>query len=218
MFDSNADGADGQGEIPAGRLARWVVEFREHMEQGTATQVACGSCTACCRSSQFVDIEPDESDALAHIPAQFLAPAPGRPEGHKVMAHDESGRCPMLGEAGCTIYEHRPRACRIYDCRVFAATAITPDQPLIGARAGQWRFEVGDDADRDAARALAAAAGYLGRHFPDSPATARAAAAVLVCDAFSDPGAADRLEPDDVAALILVRMSGPGGGRPARNS
>ena len=35
------------------------------------------TCTACCTSSQFVHIEPDETDTLAHIPAALRFPAPG---------------------------------------------------------------------------------------------------------------------------------------------
>lgn len=47
--------------------------------------VPCGSCTACCTASQFVHIEPDEADALAHIPRQLLFPAPRLPRGHVLM-------------------------------------------------------------------------------------------------------------------------------------
>src|SRR5690349_11565351 len=109
---------------------------------GTAeSDVPCGSCTACCRSSQFVHIAPDERETLAVIPKELLFPAPRLPRGHVLLGYDERGHCPMLVAGGCSIYENRPRACRAYDCRVFAATGVTPsDQPAVVERVRQWRF------------------------------------------------------------------------------
>ena len=46
------------------------------------SDVPCNGCTACCTSSQFVHIGPDETDTLAHIPAELLFPAPRLPRGH----------------------------------------------------------------------------------------------------------------------------------------
>ena len=92
-------------------------------------------------------VEPDERDALAHIPSELLFPAPGLPKGHRVMGYDERGHCPMLVDGDCSIYEHRPRTCRSYDCRVFTVTGVTPDQPEIAERAAEWLFEV-DDRER----------------------------------------------------------------------
>ena len=90
------------------------------------------------------------TDTLAHVPVSLGFPAPGLPKGHVVMGYDEHGRCPMLGDDGCTIYEHRPRTCRTYDCRVFAATGVGPDasQPAIAARVRRWRFSNGTADDR----------------------------------------------------------------------
>ena len=84
----------------------------------------CNGCTACCTSSQFVHIGPDETDTLAHIPAELLFPAPLRPRGHVLMGYDERGHCPMLIDNRCSIYEHRPQTCRTYDCRVFPAAGV----------------------------------------------------------------------------------------------
>jgi uncharacterized protein len=70
----------------------------------------------------------------------------------------------MLGATGCTIYEHRPRACRVYDCRVFAASGVTITDPAkadIAKRVGQWRFADATDADRLAAAALRSRADEL---------------------------------------------------------
>ena len=51
------------------------------------------------------------------------------------MGYDERGHCPMLVDGDCSIYEHRPRTCRTYDCRVFAGhRRRRPDQPAIAER------------------------------------------------------------------------------------
>lgn len=105
----------------------------------------CGECTACCTASQFVHIGPDERDALSVIPPEVLFPAPGFPAGHVLMGYDDQGCCPMFDGNGCSIYEHRPRTCRTYDCRVFAATAVVPEDPEIAARVTRWRFDYGTD-------------------------------------------------------------------------
>ena len=47
------------------------------------------------------------------------------------MGFDERGRCPMLTDAGCSIYAHRPRTCRTFDCRVFTAAGLSPESPAI---------------------------------------------------------------------------------------
>ena len=151
--------------LAAGEFSVWLAGMEAVLRGEAESTVPCGTCTACCTSSQFVHIDPDEIDALAHIPAALRFPAPGLPKGHVVLGYDERGRCPMLGDRGCTIYEHRPRACRTYDCRVFVATGIEPDagQPAVAAQVRRWRFDVAppiaplpdDDHDGNAlARAL----------------------------------------------------------------
>jgi uncharacterized protein len=126
------------------------------------SDVPCDGCTACCTSSQFVHIGPDETDTLAHIPAELLFPAPQRPPGHVVLGYDERGHCPMLVDDACSIYEHRPRACRVYDCRIYAATGVDLDddaKALVSERVARWRFDHHDASDRarhDALRATVA--------------------------------------------------------------
>ncbi len=143
--------------LDAGPLAPWALAARRAIRGHGESVVPCGDCTACCRSSQFVHIEPDETETLACIPAALLVPAPGRPPGHRVLGYDERGHCPMLVDGRCSIYDHRPRTCRTYDCRIFAATGIEPDQPEIGARVRRWRFSVTTAADRRTRDALAEA-------------------------------------------------------------
>ena len=154
--------------VDAGSFAAWRdAVVRALVETSDAeVDVPCGECTACCSSSMFVHIAPDEADALAHIPRDLLFAAPGRPKGHLVMGYDERGRCPMLGDRGCTIYEHRPRTCRTFDCRVFAAAEVPvdgDDKVLIAERVARWRFRLEGDDDRVArAEVLDAAARLRG--------------------------------------------------------
>lgn len=66
------------------------------------------------------------------------------------MGYDAQGRCPMLRDGGCSIYRDRPQTCRTYDCRIFAATGLMPEQPEIAARVEQWEFSYANEASRDA--------------------------------------------------------------------
>ena len=133
-----------------------MVEIEGALAGDRAADVPCGTCTACCTSAQFVHIGPDEAGTLAHIPSALLFPAPQMPQGHVLLGYDERGHCPMLVDGRCSIYEHRPRTCRTYDCRVFAAAGIEPDQPLIAERARRWRFGGDGQEQRVAIRAAAA--------------------------------------------------------------
>ena len=173
---------DGDGDLPAGAFSTWLADMQAALRAERDADVPCGGCTACCRSSQFVHIGPDEADALAHIPAELLFPAPRMPSGHVLMGYDERGRCPMLTNDGCSVYEHRPRTCRTYDCRVFAAAGVEPndddlrrgglprddlpgdDRADIAARARRWRFDFPAEADRTEHGAVRAAAEFISQH------------------------------------------------------
>jgi Fe-S-cluster containining protein len=144
--------------IEAGPFGAWLDDVRAAVHGERDAVVPCGDCTGCCTSSQFVHIASDETDALTHIPDELLFDAPGFPAGHVLMGYDEHGHCPMLVDGGCSIYQHRPRTCRTYDCRIFAAAGVVPDAPAIAARVSQWQFsyvEPGDDQIHAAVRAAA---------------------------------------------------------------
>ena len=115
------------GVLAAGDFSSWMIEIQGAIRGEHGSDVPCDGCTACCTSSQFIHVGPDESDTLAHIPADLLFPAPGRPPGHVVLGYDERGHCPMLIDDKCSIYEHRPRTCRTYDCRIFPAAGLEID-------------------------------------------------------------------------------------------
>ena len=155
---------DEGGPLDAGPFSTWLGGIRAALDGGGESQVPCGTCSACCTSSQFVHVAPDETDALAAIPARLLFPAPGLPAGHLVLGYDQRGHCPMLVDGRCSIYAHRPRACRSYDCRVYAAAGVVVDgvrKAAVAAQVSRWRFSFPDPADQEdfeAVRAAAAAA------------------------------------------------------------
>jgi hypothetical protein len=115
----------------------------------------------------------------------------------------------MLVAGACSIYEDRPRTCRTYDCRVFAAVAVEPDpetQPEIAARTRRWRFTVETPDERERIGAAARAAIWLRAHateLPDGIApvnpTQLAVLAVEVHDLFLAPP-----EPDPAGIVAAV--------------
>ncbi len=170
-------------DLPGGPFSSWLRMTRTAQADGGGADVPCGECRSCCSSSYFVHIAPHETQTLARIPAELLFPAPDLPKGNVILGYDEEGRCPMLRDRGCSIYEHRPLTCRSYDCRVFAAAEISADRAAITERARRWWFShpTGEDLDRHAA--VAAAARFLRGHgecFPRGVPPDRPAQVALV--------------------------------------
>ncbi len=178
--------------VPAGPFAAWLATMTIALDGGDGTDVACGTCTACCRSHQFVLIEPDETDTIAHLPAELLFPAPRSP-GYLLLGYDQHGQCPMLSTDGCSVYEHRPRTCRTYDCRVFPAAGLVADQPAVAERAARWQFDHPTPHDHAAHAAVRAAASFVADHpdvlpngAPPPGSTPHAVLAVRLSDLFVD--------------------------------
>ena len=137
------------------------------------SDVPCGTCTACCRSSQFVLVTPDDVGAIAHIPNELLFPAPLQPKGYLVMGYNEQGHCPMFVDNQCSIYDNRPRTCREYDCRVFPAAEIPVgvEKPLVAQQVDRWRFSYDDDTSRAKHDAVRAAAVFIRSNRDELPST-----------------------------------------------
>jgi uncharacterized protein len=208
--------------LDAGAFGAWLDAMAGALAGEHGSDVPCGDCTGCCTSSQFVHIGPDEVGTLARIPKALRFPAPGLPAGHVLLGYDERGHCPMLADGACTIYEHRPRTCRTYDCRVFPAAGVEPDEQgkaAIAARVRRWRFAhpgPGDEARHEAVRTAAA---YLRRRAGDLPDAVRPRTptqlAVLAVEAHRAflPGAGDAEgasgEPGPAAVLVQVTRRRP---------
>jgi hypothetical protein len=155
------------GELDAGAFGTWLLNATEAIAGRAAADVPCGDCAACCQSSQFVHVGRDETRSLTEIPVELLFPAAGRAIGDRLMGYDEQGRCPMLVERQCVIYQNRPVTCKSYDCRVFPAAAIAPsdnENPLIAKQAERWVFQYPQEDDRQKHRAVQAAAQHLREH------------------------------------------------------
>jgi uncharacterized protein len=186
---------------PAGAFSSWLDQLVAGQSSPQGTDVPCGTCTACCRSGYFIHVGADETRTLRRIPKALLVQAPGRPKGHMVMGYDEHGRCPMLVDDACSIYADRPQTCRGYDCRIFPAAGVSPEedgQPLIAERSTQWEFETPTLRDRMQHAAVREAAVFLrtrGDVLPDGSvphnATDLAVLAIKVHGAF-----VGRTEPD----------------------
>ena len=90
-------------------------DFLDIWWRGEAGPVPCGKCTACC---YYPGIPVDEKRNRRHLP--HLLTERNR-DGQLVLRQRSDGACIHLGKQGCTVYEHRPAVCRIFDCRAFAA-------------------------------------------------------------------------------------------------
>ncbi|MBK9177984.1 MAG: YkgJ family cysteine cluster protein [Acidimicrobiales bacterium] len=158
------DDTIGERDLAAGDFSSWMIDVQGAIRGERGSEVPCDGCTACCTSSQFIHIGPEETGTLARIPVGLLFSAPGLPRGHVLLGYDKRGHCPILIDDRCSIYEHRPRTCRTYDCRVFPAAGLDiddDDKALIARRARRWQFGFPTRADRDRHDAVRAAATFL---------------------------------------------------------
>jgi hypothetical protein len=138
-------------EIPAGDFSTWLAGMRKALAKNGAAEVACGECRACCDSSYFIHIRPEETGTLGRIDPRVLFDAPGMPAGNVLMGYDSHGNCPMLVEGKCSIYSDRPKTCRSYDCRIFVAAGVDvggKEKSRIAQRVGSWRFAYPTAQDR----------------------------------------------------------------------
>ncbi|MDQ1521346.1 MAG: uncharacterized protein QOI55_2419 [Actinomycetota bacterium] len=130
----------------------------------------------------------------------------------------------MLVDNQCSIYEHRPQACRTYDCRVFPAAGVEIDddgKALIAQRARRWRFGFPTQADRNQHAAVRAAAKFLHDHADlladvaePANATQLAVLAIEIHDAFlrrdEDTGDTTVADPDaEVVRAEVTRRTRP---------
>jgi len=148
-------------EIP---FSSWLRSALAALAEERPADVPCGGCNACCRTSHFIHVRPEEKRTRARLPRELLFPAPGLPPGNLVLAYDQAGCCPMLISGRCTVYEDRPLACRTYDCRVYAATGVAPDRDAIAEQVRRWRFSYPSEEDRDLQAAVMAAVRFMGAH------------------------------------------------------
>ena len=117
----------------------------------------------------------------------------------------------MLIDDKCSIYEHRPRTCRVYDCRVFPAADVRvddTDKVLIDRQARRWRFSYPTDADRARHDAVRAAATFLGDHASevfDGAAAPNATQLAVLAVELHDAFVAGQPDPEEVRVELSRR-------------
>lgn len=159
-------------EKAAGDFSSWLRQIRSALSNEEGMEVECGDCVACCSSSQFIHVRPEETQTLARIDEDILVAAPGLPKGHVLLGYDEDGLCPMLADGRCSIYGQRPLTCRIFDCRVFTAAGINAgddDKALIAQQVRRWKFSYPAGSDREEHLACKAAAKFIQGHAESFP-------------------------------------------------
>jgi Fe-S-cluster containining protein len=81
------------------------------MERIQPAEVACGGCTLCCRSGELILITQDDPD-YAYDTREIVV-------GERTFAALQlkpDGSCIYVTDAGCSIHEHAPITCRVFDC------------------------------------------------------------------------------------------------------
>jgi len=216
-----------QQYLSAGDFSSWLGRIRSAQIKDNGIDVPCGECNACCKASYFIHVRPEETNTLSRIPGELLFPAPGLPSGHVLMGYDENGRCPMLVDEKCSIYEFRPLTCRNYDCRVFAAAGIEAgkaEKILINQRIARWKFSYSTMRDRKLHSAVKAAAQFLQERagcFPEGVVpqntSHQAILAIKVYNVFlkyiEDSGVTKDLPPDEtIVSAVLEALDKFGAG------
>lgn len=80
--------------------------------------VPCNGCRECCyHAGVDVHQEYERPEDLAHLDLVER-------DGGTFLRKREDGACIHLGPHGCTVYQHRPLACRSYDCRIYALVNV----------------------------------------------------------------------------------------------
>ncbi len=200
--------------MDAGPFSIWLDRAEAVLHTGEGgVDVPCGECRGCCRSSLFIPVHAEETESLRHIPRALLLPA----AGHWLMGHDKQGQCPMLVDNECSIYEHRPQACRDYDCRVLAATGLASDeiaQPEVVERAREWVFTYDSEESRRRHTALRDTADFLIENrelfprgaVPSSPMEL-AALALRVYRVFADVVADESLTDREIVNVMVSKLA-----------
>jgi Fe-S-cluster containining protein len=93
-------------------------DFLAAWGRGDAGPVPCGACTACCH---YAGIPVDKKRDRRRLPYLLTE---RDADGGLVLQRRADGACAHLGARGCTVYEHRPSACRSFDCRAFGAMGL----------------------------------------------------------------------------------------------
>jgi len=148
------------------KFVSWLNDFTGTLKGENNGYVPCEDCVGCCTSSYFIHLKPTDKNSIKHIPNELMFPAPGLPKGNYLLGYNENGHCPMFKKGRCSIYEHRPETCRQYDCRVYPATGIFPDDKNspIYRKAKGWKFDISTSNDIKAFEAVQKASTFITKY------------------------------------------------------
>ena len=109
--------------------------LKRRAKEEDVVPVPCNGCTECCYHKR-VDIDPSQErpETLARLATELGA------DGVLQLRKRADGACIHLGDAGCTVYEHRPHACRKYDCRLWSLFGVGDTMPG-GRHTPIWAFQ-----------------------------------------------------------------------------
>ena len=124
----------GSGELRPAKEGGDLGAYLAPIERGEKSPVPCNGCVTCCYH-EHVDVDPEKErqEDFAHLLTE------PHPDGGLQLQHQVDGACIHLGESGCAIYEHRPQACRAYDCRLFSPFGVA-DGMAGGRHTPTWLF------------------------------------------------------------------------------
>jgi len=61
--------------LHAGTFSLWLHNIRKALLENRGITVRCGECDACCRSSYFIHIKPEETKTFNRIPKRTFIPS-----------------------------------------------------------------------------------------------------------------------------------------------
>jgi len=150
--------------VDAGDFRQWLEAMSASLRGGPGLDVPCGDCVGCCSAAWPIALRAADAKLVGQLPPDYLHEVPDAPVGIRYMGYRADGTCPMLLNARCTVYEHRPQTCRDFDCRLFAAAGLAsagPGKTPVDRRIGAWRFRYATREDEKTHRAIKATADFI---------------------------------------------------------
>lgn len=139
----------GHYKISPGSIAQWSKRFTRSLSgySPPEVKVPCGECTACCRKPGLVvNLWPGEEQKYPEAVWNNALTS-------WMLPKRDNGECIYLTEGRCSIYQNRPLACRMFDCRKYLVGMpihAKKQLPLVQEtmqRWDEWKLETTDDVD-----------------------------------------------------------------------
>jgi len=144
-----------QAQVTPSQLLRVIHDQIDSGGRSTAeaAKTPCGGCRECC---WYHRVGVSAEDDRTHLTVD-------RDGDGDFLRKRADGACVHLGETGCAVYEHRPRACRQYDCRLAGLARIVDIFDQGHYAPPIWLFTPEDAEDRavELAAKMAASTGYV---------------------------------------------------------